>query len=176
MLLAVDVHYEDRATTVAGVGFATWAASETAVELVLRDETAPEPYEPGMFYKRELPHLVRVVEAVRRHHAVEAVVIDAHVWLDDDKPGLGAYLYEAFERAFSVIGVAKTSYRDGVAIRIERGQSKSPLFVSAAGIKPDHAAEIVGSMHGPHRLPTLLKRVDQLARRLEPPDPRKALA
>jgi deoxyribonuclease V len=31
-------------------------------------------------------------------------------------------------------------------------------------------------MHGPHRVPTLLKRADQLARGHATPDPAKALA
>jgi deoxyribonuclease V len=38
------------------------------------------------------------------------------------------------------------------------------------------AAEFIRGMHGPHRLPTLLKRADQLARGHAAPDPAKALA
>jgi deoxyribonuclease V len=50
------------------------------------------------------------------------------------------------------------------------------LFVTAAGIAPPRAADLVRSMHGPHRIPTLLKRTDQLARRHEMPDPAKVIA
>jgi deoxyribonuclease V len=38
------------------------------------------------------------------------------------------------------------------------------------------AAEFIRGMHGPHRLPTLLKRADHLARGHAAPDPAKALA
>ena len=40
----------------------------------------------------------------------------------------------------------------------------------------DGAAELVRGMHGPHRLPTLLKRADQLARGHATPDPVKVLS
>jgi deoxyribonuclease V len=38
------------------------------------------------------------------------------------------------------------------------------LFVSAVGIGVDEAAKAVRAMHGPHRMPTLLKLVDRAAR------------
>jgi deoxyribonuclease V len=164
MLLAIDVHYDDHGATVACVGFSDWADAIAAVELVLRDDTPPAAYEPGQFYKRELPHLLRGVTAIRAHHTIDAIVIDAHVWLDVGSPGLGARLHEALLREFPVIGVAKTAYRDGVAIEVTRGESTSPLFISAAGCSPAAAADLVRGMHGAYRLPTLLKRADQLAR------------
>jgi len=40
----------------------------------------------------------------------------------------------------------------------------------------DGAAELVRGMHGPHRLPTLLKRADQLAHGHATPDPVKVLS
>jgi deoxyribonuclease V len=43
-------------------------------------------------------------------------------------------------------------------------EAKRPLYVTAAGVGVDQAAAWVRSMHGPHRLPTLLKRVDRLCR------------
>jgi len=45
-----------------------------------------------------------------------------------------------------------------------RGDSRRPLYVTAAGLDPAAAALHVRSMHGPFRIPTLLKRVDQLCR------------
>jgi len=57
-----------------------------------------------------------------------------------------------------------------------RGDSSRPLFVTAAGMNADGAAELVRGMHGLHRLPTLLKRADQLARGHATPDPVKVLS
>jgi deoxyribonuclease V len=60
--------------------------------------------------------------------------------------------------------VAKAAFAEGTAMPVLRGQSRRPLFVGAAGMDPVTAAALVRSMHGPDRLPTLLRRVDQLAR------------
>lgn len=175
MILAVDVHYEDFAANTACVGFLTWSDAESTLELVQRCESPPEPYEPGQFYKRELPHLQLVIESVRRSMDVDAVIIDGHVWLNENHPGLGAHLYHALGGGIAVVGVAKSEFRDATAIPVCRGQSRQPLFVTAVCIDASQAAELVRSMDGPHRIPTLLKRADQLARRTEEPDGAKAI-
>jgi deoxyribonuclease V len=36
--------------------------------------------------------------------------------------------------------------------------------VTARGLSDRYAAQLVKEMHGPHRIPTMLRRVDQLAR------------
>jgi len=174
MILVVDVQYEDVAANTACVGLLTWSDANSTLEIVERSESVPAPYEPGQFYKRELPHLLRVIEAVRRSMDVEIVIVDGHVWLHENRPGLGAHLHHALGARIAVIGVAKSEFRGGVAIPVLRGQSRQPLFVTAAGVDTARAAELVHSMHGPHRIPTLLKRADQLARRHEKPDAAKA--
>lgn len=174
MLLAVDVHYGAESVTTAAVGFTSWGDEASVLEHVVRHAGEPAAYEPGRFFKRELPHLVRAIDQVRAKHVVTTVVIDAHVWLEAGQPGLGAHLADALG-GISVVGVAKTAYRDGIAIAITRGQSRAPLYVTAAGLDPAAAAELVREMHGPFRLPTLLKRADQLARSNDVPDPSKLL-
>jgi deoxyribonuclease V len=93
----------------------------------------------------------------------------ASTFRDAGKPGLGGHLHAALGGGIVIVGVAKTAYRGGVALAITRGQSQSPLFVTAAGLDAARAAELVRAMHGPFRLPDLLKRVDLLARGLAPP-------
>jgi deoxyribonuclease V len=175
MLLCLDVHYEDRAATTACVGFSAWADPESMLELVLRSEGAPEPYEPGQFYKREMPHLLRAIDRVRGAHEVDAVLIDAHVWLDEGKPGLGGRLHEALGRRTPVVGVAKSPFRGADAVPVFRGTSRDPLFVAAAGMHAGEAAQLVRGMHGEHRIPTLLRRADRLARGREQPASTKAI-
>ena len=51
-----------------------------------------------------------------------------------------------------------------IALPVLRGESLRPLFVSAAGMDHARAAALVQGMHGAYRVPTLLKRADQLAR------------
>ena len=52
--------------------------------------------------------------------------------------------------------------RDSLAVH--RGQSQKPLYVSAVAIDRAEAALAIQRMHGPHRIPTLLKQVDRRCR------------
>jgi deoxyribonuclease V len=162
VLACVDVDYRDTEAVAAGVLFRAWPDGDSAADLVRRIPGVA-PYEPGQFYKRELPCLRAVLASVGE--PVELVVIDGYVWLgDEDQPGLGAHLYEALERRVPVVGVAKTQFHSArLAVPVVRGTTK-PLFVTAAGIDVNDVARLVQSMHGSYRIPTLLKRVDALCR------------
>lgn len=162
-----DVQYEGEGARAACV-VAPWTAA-TATEEHVVDVATVKPYRPGAFYERELPCLLAVLAAVRAPLA--AIVVDGYVVLDDaGAAGLGAHLHDALERKTPVVGVAKTKFRDATfAIEVFRGQSRTPLYVTARGIDAQAAARLVTSMHGPHRVPTLLTRVDHLARGWERP-------
>ena len=156
-LCAVDVDYRDRHAVAACVVFDAWAAPTARREhTVVVDDIAP--YEPGAFYKRELPCLLAVLKDVD----AGVVVVDSYVWLDAGKPGLGARLHA--ERGGVVVGVAKKHYAGAPGVEVLRGTSTQPLYVTAAGVDVEEAAGWVRAMHGPHRFPTLLKRVDALCR------------
>ncbi len=163
MMACVDVDYRDHESVAAGLLFADWSSAHADAEWIER-LPPPAPYQPGEFYRRELPCLLQVLQ--RAPGPLEAVIIDGYVWLDaESRPGLGGHLYEALQRRIPVIGVAKTAYRGaGFASAVRRGESHSPLYVTAVGIPTEQAAAGIQKMHGPYRLPTLLKRVDQLAR------------
>ena len=166
MLACVDVDYRPDVTVAACVLFRGWADGVEASHLVDRGPPAA-PYEPGHFYRRELPHLLRVLADVQE--PLETIVVDGYVWLGgEDKPGLGAHLYEALNRAVPIIGVAKTAYHStGPAELVLRGHSLRPLFVTTVGLSPATAADCIRRMHGPSRIPTLLNRVDRLCRGLD---------
>lgn len=169
MMICLDVHYELARTRTALVGFHDWGDAQPRLEQVGETTDPPAPYEPGQFYKRELPHLLTALQRFRVTHEMELVIIDGHVWLGGKQPGLGAHLFVALSETIPVIGVAKTSFHEAAALPIRRGHSEKPLYVSAAGIDPGRAADLVRGMHGEHRLPSLLQRVDHLARGLSTP-------
>ncbi|WP_236605100.1 endonuclease V [Sandaracinus amylolyticus] len=162
MIACVDVDYRDHEAFAACVVADEWTSATAREEHVVRiDEVAP--YEPGRFYLRELPCLRAVLARVTV--SIEVVIVDGQVWLDEDRPGLGARLYEALGATIPVVGVAKTEYRGATrVIEVCRGESKSPLYVSAIGMDASDAAAKVRAMHGPYRMPTLLARVDRVAR------------
>jgi deoxyribonuclease V len=162
MIACVDVDYRASEAIAACVLFRSWNDAFSADEKVERI-TKVEPYEPGQFFRRELPCLLAVLAGVGE--PVETVVVDGYVWLRDEQtPGLGAHLYEALGRTTPVIGVAKTRFLSAVAAEVKRGNSQRPLYVTAAGMDLQEAARHIQGMHGLHRIPTLLKRVDRLCR------------
>jgi deoxyribonuclease V len=164
MLACLDVHYAEDHVRTALLLADTWPAAEAVTEHVSASSGRAAEYVPGRFFERELPYLVAAL-AHAPFDALRVVVVDAHVWLDGDRPGLGAHLYEALGARVAVVGVGKQHFHDQTRARpVLRGQSRSPLYVTAAGLDVDAAAAAVRSMHGEHRLPTLLRRVDQLAR------------
>ena len=162
MIACVDVDYRDSAGAVAAaVVIERWDDEHPLTETTARIATIVD-YEPGAFYLRELPCLLEVLSSLSD---IDTVVIDGYVWLAKDRPGLGARLFEALGRSKVVIGVAKTSFHDNdAAIEVARGASARPLYVTAEGIDVTRAADDVRRMHGAHRIPTILKRVDRLAR------------
>lgn len=88
------------------------------------------------------------------------------LWLGEErKPGLGARLWDALGGRVPVIGVAKSRYQ-GTRVETEllRGASRRPLFITVLGVPLDEAKMLIGRMNGKHRIPTLLKRADQLCR------------
>jgi deoxyribonuclease V len=160
----VDVDYRGDDAEAACVLFRDWADAAPAGEHV-RLLRGIEPYVPGQFYRRELPCLLAVLADVAE--PLELVIVDGYVWLaDETRPGLGAHLYEALGRRVPVVGVAKTCFHSArLAVPVVRGESaKRPLFVTAAGMDVREAAQCIERMHGPHRLPTMLRRADALCR------------
>ena len=161
--VCVDVDYRTTSVVAACVAFEAWAASEPSFEKTLAFEGAPAEYESGQFYRRELPYLLALLESLPASPAV--VVIDGFVWLDGGRPGLGAHLSEALGGETPIIGVAKRPFRGATdTAELLRGASQVPLFVSSRGVVLDDAVARIAAMHGPHRIPTLLRRVDQLSR------------
>ena len=166
LFVAVDVQYLDDN----GARAAMVAASDRRFSQVVRTQAAMvaavEPYEPGQFYRRELPPLRAVIPAAEE---LALIVVDGYVDLDPDgRPGLGAHVHAEF--CVPVVGVAKTAFGTAThAARVLRGQSSRPLYVTAVGITIADAAVLVAEMAGRFRAPDALKRVDRLARGLELP-------
>ncbi|WP_339732062.1 endonuclease V [uncultured Gimesia sp.] len=162
--LVLDVQYrDDDSAKVAGILFQEWESDLVEASLV---KTIPQvaPYEPGHFYKRELPCLLELILDIDR--PLDVIIIDGFVTLGQDQhPGLGAHLYHQLNKQTPVIGVAKSRFADTPEeTHIYRGESKNPLFVTSLGIPLSEAKHKITTMHGEFRIPTLLKRVDQLCR------------
>jgi deoxyribonuclease V len=167
---AADVHY----LASGGARTAAVVAADAAFSHLAADRIASvphvEPYQPGQFWRRELPPLRAALDGLAN---MNLLIIDGYADLDPDgRPGLGARACEEF--GVPVIGVAKSAFRAAThAIAVLRGTSARPLYVTAAGMPRADAADLVRHMAGPHRMPHALRRADTLARYgLPQPPPR----
>lgn len=163
LIFATDVQYTGDTALAAGIVFPGWKTDEIQRVIVKRFENVAA-YEPGYFFKRELPCIMALLSEVEGE--LEAIIIDGCVTLGKDgKPGLGMHLYERINGSVPVIGAAKKAFiGTPKACRLLRGNSKSPLYVTSAGISLDVAKDYIAHMHGNNRIPTLIKRVDQFCR------------
>lgn len=168
MIWAFDTYYyQNKAKTVC-VSFDDWT-SPASLRVFSEILEGIEEYIPGAFYKRELPCILSLLEKLPAG-SVDAIIVDGFVYLDDEqKPGLGNYLYEQLERKIPIVGVAKTNFATIEQHKklVFRGQSERPLYVTAVGMDLDEAAAKVQSMSGAYRIPDLLKQLDQLTKEID---------
>ncbi len=163
MILATDTHYTEAGACTAGVLFGAWTDENPESTHVVENAEVAD-YEPGAFYKRELPLILALLEVVNPEPSM--VVIDGYAYLDESgRKGLGAHLFDALGGRVPVIGVAKNAF-DGSshAVLVCRGDSQKPLYVTAAGVDQEQAAEWIRTMRGAFRQPTLLKLADRVCR------------
>lgn len=165
MIYAFDTYYyEDYAYTVC-IAFEDWA-SEKETEIYSAKTAVSSDYESGAFYKRELPCIISVLQQISLKDD-DIILIDGFVTLNNEgKIGLGGYLYEALDKKYSVVGIAKNNFSapDDQRRIILRGESKTPLFLTAKGIDVDEIKSKIEQMYGDFRIPALLKKLDQLTR------------
>jgi deoxyribonuclease V len=165
MILALDTYYQNNKAKTVCIRFPNWT-DEHPANVLTEELDRVEEYQPGAFYKRELPCILSILKKTTLQNT-EAIIIDGYVLLDDTgKHGLGGYLYEALDREIPVIGVAKTNFANNTLHKGEvyRGDSQRPLYITTLGIPLETACTYIRSMHGAYRIPTLLKTLDTLTR------------
>lgn len=166
MIAFLDVGYRVAGARAACILANNWQ-DEIAAGSTVADMESVEAYEPGQFFRRELPCLMEVLRVLPLQPDV--VVIDGYVWLASrERAGLGAHLYEALGRKIPVIGIAKTAFAgvegSEAVIKVLRGNSRRPLFVTAVGVNLEQAAKWVKAMSGMYRIPVLISAADRLSR------------
>ncbi|WP_080779009.1 endonuclease V [Chryseobacterium phocaeense] len=165
MIYAFDTYYyEDYANTVC-VAFQDWKSEQESEIFTEKTEVSSE-YESGAFYKRELPCIISLLRKIELKEG-DIIIVDGYVTLDNDgKIGLGGYLYKALGEKYAIVGIAKNEFAspDFQRRSVLRGESKTPLFLTAKGVDVDEILPEVEQMHGAYRIPALLKKLDQLSR------------
>ena len=165
MILAFDTYYYDNKAKTVCLEFENWSENKN-FKILTEIIDNIEEYIPGEFYKRELPCILSLLNKTDINN-VEAIIVDGFVYLDDEnKLGLGAYLYEKLDKRIPIIGVAKTNFAtiEKNKKTLLRGKSKKPLFITAIGIELEDAVQKIERMDGEYRIPTLLKELDRLTK------------
>ena len=87
MIACLDVGYTDTAARAACVVIKNWRASRPAAEHVAKIHEVKD-YQPGEFYRRELPCIQAVLDKLK--HPPTCIVVDGYVWLDEkSSPRIG---------------------------------------------------------------------------------------
>lgn len=171
MNLVFDTFYfdGDKANTIC-LAFKNWHSDVADFEFS-EIKSGISEYIPGEFYKRELPCILSLLDKIKTEiNGISCIIIDGFVFLDDNyKPGLGKHLFESLDGKIPVIGVAKTNFATVEKLKMElnRGESKTLLYISSVGMEMEDALNLIKNMHGNYRIPTLLKKVDTLTRKFE---------
>lgn len=160
MILAFDAHYTDASSKLVAASFEEWT-DPAPKQLHVWTSGAAAAYQPGQFYLREMPLILKALEDFYLDE-LEAIIVDGYVYLDaNGRLGLGGHLFHALNDRIPVIGVAKSYFRDNNAVPVLRGESKKPLYVTAYGIEPGVAAGHLRAMTGRYRIPDVLAAVDR---------------
>ncbi|MCB1050722.1 MAG: endonuclease V [Acidobacteria bacterium] len=162
MILLTDVYYRDQGGLAAGIVLNSWDSNDFTNRYSAWCSPVAD-YEPGSFFKRELPCLLQLIAQVPM--SFDLIVVDGHVWLHEGKPGLGAHLHQALGAAYPIIGIAKSAFaRTDQTVAVCRGTSQRPLYVSSIGIPVETAMSGLLEMVGAHRKPDALTAVDHWSR------------
>jgi len=95
MILAVDVDYkQNNEAIIAGILFENWESKEITKEVIVKIDKVEE-YISGEFYKRELPCIMTLLDKLSK--LPDSIIVDGYVYLNNNKKGLGGYLYEALD-------------------------------------------------------------------------------
>lgn len=171
MILTVDVKYnDDNSWKAAALSFNDFTDETYQHLYTLTDKDVDitiSEYIPGEFYKRELPIIKALLDTYNLNPDI--LIVDGYVRIYDKetesmKNGLGAHVKEDLNLSCEVIGIAKTYFHKAETntAMVYHGMSNNPLYVqSYSGYS--YMREIY-SMHGKHRIPTLIKLTDYFTR------------
>lgn len=165
MIYAFDTYYFGNCAKTVCVAFEQWN-SEVETEIFTGRTEATADYESGAFYKRELPCILSLLKKIDLKEG-DVIIVDGYVTLDNEgKIGLGGHLFKVLKGKVPVIGIAKNGFNsvDDQRRSVYRGESKTPLYVTAIGTDVDEITLKIEQMYGNFRIPTLLKKLDQLTR------------
>lgn len=111
MILAFDTYYYGETAKSVCLCFNNWLDSEpvTTYEEII---CGISEYEPGLFYKRELPCIMSFLKKVELT-CIEFVIIDGYAILDDyGKKGWVTYCLKSLKGEFQLLDLRKQNFTE----------------------------------------------------------------
>ena len=165
MIVIIDGDYkEDNSGFIAGVLMEDFNSKEICGFITAEVFDVGE-YQSGSFYKRELKGVDAVLTKLNLSQ-IQCIIVDGYAKFEDgEHTSLGEWVYKNY--AIPVIGIAKSKnlFSKVENTQVYRGNSKTPLYVTAVGIDQDIARGKVQSMYGENRIPYGVKIADSVARK-----------
>lgn len=163
--IAVDSYYYSDWCYTVGIIFDDYQQEEPT-KIISCYTRQYKQYNAGMFHQRELPGILKLLKQVDLSE-FDTIIVDANVFIyknNTTHDGLGKHLYDAIYKlceGINIIGVCKSLYGDDEAyVKVFRGRSKKPLYITSYNIDTNVCAEYIKHMKGSHRIPRLLKILD----------------
>lgn len=162
-ILIVNINFQESVDTVAGVLFTKWGSGRAESVLISNVENT-ESYIGGEIFGRELKIVNTLLEQCKAKP--DYILLNGLVYSDGhSEPGFGKRLFDELGGDVSVIGVMQKQIKGlPEECQLCRGESGTPLFVTSVGVELMKAKELITSMHGKFRLPTLLKLAEKKSR------------
>lgn len=180
MILLLDVHYDEvnNSAHIAGIITDDWI-SDKIISIYEIDKNGIDcAYIPGQFYKREMPCLIELWNSLSEYDKsnIDTIIVDGFYDIWNGSKGLGHHFKDwltANGYNKEVVGIAKNPCRETnkftlPVYRTEESKTskcRSALWVNGSKMENDYQSKVL-SMHGKYRIPTLIKAVDKLSRKI----------
>lgn len=180
MILLTDVFYEEEVNTahIAAIAIDNWTSSTILKTWEIDKSGIDCEYIPGQFFKREMPCLIELWNTISEEEKsqITTIIVDGFYDIWDGRHGLGHHFHDwLIENGYDkeVVGIAKSPCRETNKFTLpvyrteesKKSKCRSALWVNGSNMDNDYQAKVL-SMHGEYRLPTMVKAVDKLSRRI----------
>lgn len=180
MILLIDVHYDElnNSAHIAGILAEDWVSDKIISTYEIDKDGIDCTYIPGQFYRREMPCIIELWNNLPNDIKtnIDTIIVDGFYDIWDGSKGLGHHVRDwLYEHGYikEVVGIAKNPCRETnkftlPVFRTEESKTskcRSALWVNGSNMENDYQNKVL-NMHGKYRIPTLIKAVDKLSRKI----------
>lgn len=180
MILITDVFYNENenAAHIGAITIEDWTSTTIAKQWEIDKKGIDCEYIPGQFYKREMPCLIELWNTISDEDKknIDTIIVDGFYDIWDGRPGLGHHFHDwLIDNGYDVevVGIAKNPCRETneftlPVYRTEASKTskwRNALWVNGSNMEHNYQEKVL-KMDGKYRIPTMIKHVDKLSRKI----------